>query len=381
MLAVLVLLAVALNIAAAHTPIGHEFRERSGNPVAEPNAASPPLLGISVNSLPSTLAGLDHAFADIRSLGFQAVRIDISWVDVQPRRSRWHWVTTDRIVRSARANGLRVLGVLAYTPAWAREPGCTSSACPPKEPQAFADFARAVAARYGHDSIPMWEIWNEPNVSRFWEPRPDAASYAHLLDVTSAAIHSVSPDALVASAGLAAVEHGNRNNIPQLTFLDRMLATGSIRSVDAIAYHPYTYPYPTDWPHTREPRTAWNVISQTRRSVSQILAKHGAELPIWVTEYGAPTDGPGVRNDGRLDAVLPGTDHVSERWQSELAVAAVKSAAKTRGVRAFFWYGYQDFTFPHSNEGSYGLRREDGTPKPALAAIRHAIGDVSSTAD
>jgi hypothetical protein len=46
-------------------------------------------------------------------------------------------------------------------------------------------------------------------------------------------------------------------------------------------------------------------------------------------------------------------------------------------VGAFFWYGYRDFDAKGSNEGFYGLRRADGTAKPAWASIRAELA-VSS---
>jgi hypothetical protein len=63
---------------------------------------------------------------------------------------------------------VKVLGVLAYTPAWARTPGCSGTDCEPRSAQEFATWAGKMAEHYKQYGIHDWEIWNEPNNAGFW---------------------------------------------------------------------------------------------------------------------------------------------------------------------------------------------------------------------
>src|SRR5690606_27133189 len=93
--------------------------------------------------------------------GAEWVRVDVSWAAVERSPGEHDWSATDRVVRAARDRELRILGVLAYSPAWAVAPGGDDKT-PPGDPGAFAAFAGEAAGRYG-DRVPAWESGNEPN--------------------------------------------------------------------------------------------------------------------------------------------------------------------------------------------------------------------------
>jgi hypothetical protein len=337
-----------------------------------PKAVAPKLLGgISVGDTLPWLAPaeLDRQLRDFAELGVRSVRIDVAWRDVQPDdRNRYSWARLDRVVSRARVYGLQILGVLAYTPAWARPAGCVSDKCAPADPARFGAFARAAATRYAPQGIHTWEIWNEQNTTGFWKPTPDATAYARLVAATAPLIRKADPSAVIVSGGMAAVSTG-RGQIGQLDFLDQMLKAGVAASVDAIGYHPYTYPFPASYRATWATGTAWNKMRDTSTSFASIFTRRGVSKPVWITEYGAPTGGPGVASSGKLTNIPAATDHVTEQWQAVIAADAVRTAAVTPGLGAFFWYGYRDFNAGGSNEGFYGLRRANGTAKPAWASI------------
>jgi hypothetical protein len=318
-------------------------------------------------------AELERQLRDMAALGVDSVRMDFAWRDVQPTGpAEYTWTRLDRVVGRARAHGLEILAVLAYTPAWARPAGCASDKCAPADPRAFGAFARAAAGRYAARGVRHWEIWNEPNTPGFWQPVPDPGAYSRLLAAATTGIRREDGAAVVASGGLAAVRGGG-HRIPALTFLDQMLTAGAGAHLDAVAYHPYTYPYPAGYRAPWPSGTAWNRIRDTDPSVAGILARHRLDRPIWVTEYGAPTGGPGRANDGDLTDVPTDTDHVTERWQAVLAADAVRTARATAGVEAFLWYTDRDVGAHGTSEDFYGLRRADGTAKPAWEAFRRTV--------
>ena len=318
-------------------------------------------------------AALGAALDDAVELGAGWIRVDLSWNDIQPDKpDRYEWQRFDRVARAARARGLQVLAVIGYTPAWERQPGCTSGGqvCPPVDPALFAAFAADAAKRYAPMGVHTWEIWNEENAS-FWLPRPDPAAYAQLLSLTAASMRHADPKAYLVMGGLAAgVTDPKTGYLSAADFLTAVSKLGANKLVDAVADHPYTYPHLLSDVTTFG--DSFERISSVKGSLVQILATYGTpNLPIWITEVGAPTVGPGAPEDGRK--VTTGT-HVTEQRQAEIAADSVGAAAANSHVDALFWFADQDDgKNPVQTWHYYGLRRGDGSKKPAFSAFQHAI--------
>ena len=319
------------------------------------------LVGLSDQDLG---AALDEAVDG----GARGVRADLPWGAIQPdARNQYRWSRFDRVVAAANERNLTLLPILAYTPPWARPAGCTSDKCAPADPRAFAAFAAAAAARYAPSGIHTWEIWNEPNMSVFWKPATDPAGYTTLLRATSRALRHADPSARMILGGLAAV-HSQGGNISPTDFLSAVSNRGGNRLVEAIGYHPYTYPY------LASDRTAWRTPWERIGDLENVLSANGTPgMPVWITEYGAPTNGPGPATGGQPRRTVA-TTHVTERRQAAIAADAVRTAAVNPHVEAPFWYSDRDAgTATSSRENFFGLRRADGSAKPALYALRRAI--------
>lgn len=339
-----------------------------------PVQSSTPHIGIAYGN---TLIGmddaqLDAALDDAIYVGATTVRTDLDWNDVQPESADdFTWNGTDRVVAAARSRDLSLVLVLAYTPAWARPAGCGIATCAPDDPARFAAFAGAAANRYGSRDVLAWEIWNEPNTPGFWAPAVDPAAYARLLVESSQAVRAADRDATILLGGLASVD-GSDGTVPATDFLDRVAGLGGLAPVDGVAFHPYTFPYLAS--ESRTGSGPWSQIDSPPDSLRAVLGRHGAAaMPIWLTEYGAPTGGPGSSSDGSA-GVPPDTTHVTEAQQARIAGDAVSTVATDSGLAAMIWYSDRDLsTDQTTNLNSYGLRRADGSAKPALDGLREAV--------
>src|SRR5213075_2474222 len=83
-----------------------------------------------------------------------------------------------------------------------------------------SDWARSRSARPGSATplpIQAWQIWNEPNLKKFYIPYPSPKSYAKLLDISHDAIKSVDSQAQIIIGGLT----GN-GDISAWDFLNQM---------------------------------------------------------------------------------------------------------------------------------------------------------------
>ncbi len=297
--------------------------------------------------------------AAVAELGAGWVRFDVDWSWIERRRGRYDWTATDRGVDAARAAGLRVLAVLAYTPSWARAAGTTDKH-PPDDPQAFARFATTAAQRYA-GRVEAWQVWNEPNTAAFWRPRPDAEAYAALALPAVDAIRRVDPDVTIVSAGLAAVgdlpDGSEQSQARYLRDLDEADALGVF---DAIGLHPYTFSYPFS-PLEPFDGNAFLALPDLHALIERLT---GQDLPLWLTEYGFPT------RPARTPDPEDGT--VTEDRQRDYVIASIRQAQQWPFTGPLFLYTDRDRSDTDGFD-TFGLRRFDGSPRPLYDALRSAL--------
>jgi polysaccharide biosynthesis protein PslG len=332
--------------------LGSMPRDRRGSPLPLPRARDSfaGAAGFSEgSSLPDrTDAELAAEFDGMVASGARLLRIDVDWWLVQETPTAWNWGPIDRIVDAARARDLAVLGMIGYTPPWARPPGTTDKH-PPSKPAEYASFARSAVRRYAPRGVRHWEIWNEPNIARFWQPAPDPAAYTALLRASYRAIKDADAGATVISGGLSpAPDAPDGARIAPVTFLRGVYAAGGRGYFDALGHHPSNYPYMPLKPERDHNDNAF-------RGVTPVLYD---TMRIWATEMGAPTVG-GMTPE-YLAAYLTQAYTAWRSWPY---------------TGPLFWYSYRDAWFdPRDREANFGLVRTDGVAKePALAAYRKVV--------
>lgn len=331
-------------------------------------------------SVGETLLGLSSAdlnarLNDMASLGLGWIRFDIQWDYVQPNNATtYNWAALDRVVAAAKAHHIQILAILDYTPQWARVSGCPSGTdkCLPANPLLFANFAKAVVTRYSPQGISDWEIWNEPNLRKTVQPGNSAAAYEKLLQESYIAIKTVDPDATVMIGGLspAATENGD---IAPIDFLTQLYADGAEPYFDALAFHPYTYP---TMPSNFHPWNGWSQMAQTNPSLRSVMTANGDDnKKIWITEYGAPTGGPGALESSNEDTSFAGSpDHVTETLQAQMISDAITSIERVTWAGPLFIYSYKDIGTSQSTvENFFGVIRNNGGDKPAYQAIKNLL--------
>jgi hypothetical protein len=288
-----------------------------------------------------------------RDAGMWSVRVDVDWSRVEPVAGRRDWSEVDRVVHAVVEHGMCPLGLVTYAPAWAADPAlrATGTYFAPRDPHVFAAFAAAAAGRY-RDEVMVWEVWNEPNTVKFFQPRPGADAYGRLLAATYAAVKSVSTDLTVVSGGLAPAEDNGRDIAPT-TFLSGLYAGGFNRSFDAFSIHPYSYPALPNAPGT----AVWNTAQRLGIMRAAMVAGGDAGKQIWITECGAPTGTAAVA--------------VSEDAQAQTLKIVLGLARSTPWIGPAFVYGIRDGGNDIADpEQNFGILRHDLSPKPAYGVVR-----------
>jgi polysaccharide biosynthesis protein PslG len=316
---------------------------------------------------------LNSELDTIAGMGVGWIRIDLSWADIQDQAANhYNWQQFDNVVTAASKRGINILPILAYTPAWARPASCNySEQCAPASNAQFANFAKLAVQRYAHQGIHDWEIWNEPNLQGSWKPAPNPVAYTDLLKATYQSIKLADPGAMVVSGGMGPLD-SSQLSINQLDFLEGMYRAGAKNYFDALGFHPYSFPalpsYTVSW-------SSWSMMAVLPRNLRSIMIANNDGLKkIWITEYGAPTNGPGALATLSNFNFNASPDHVDEAFQAQTLSDAISEYKTTPWLSAFFWYSYQDLgTSSSTNENFYGLIRFNGTKKPAFYAYKDAI--------
>jgi hypothetical protein len=292
-----------------------------------------PLFGMSGHlmwhSEQRAIAELDMLQAD----GLHIVRFDASWKNLEPRRGEYAYLTKlDAIVDAANARDIHPVITVVETPGWAN--GGRGTWVPPDDPQDYARFVGALAARYA-GRVLGWEIWNEPDLKLFWQPSPSPLVYARMLVAASKAVRAADPAALVVGGS---VTFGNTN------FLDAMYDAGVQGTFDALAVHPYTLTQSPD--ATGDRYHSFTAILDDMRAT--LTARGDGGIPLWITEFGwAVVGANSVSADKRVAYLQRTVELVRARpWVQVLAIYTIDVEDSARyglsnnGVRSPAWRAY-----------------------------------------
>jgi hypothetical protein len=331
---------------------------------AAPRSVPQGWLGVIADG-PMTHAGasVEGEWALMAASGAESVRTAFYWPNVQRQEGvPPDLARLDAVVLSAARQGLPVLPIVTGTPGWAGgKRGDETS--PPRDPKLYADFLRALVARYGPQGtlwaehpdvaarpIRAWQIWNEPNLTRYWSRQPFARSYVKLLRAAHGALRQADPGARVVLAGLP-----NESWIA----LRKVYKAGGKQYFDAVALHPYT----------GKPRNVVRLAEFARREMRRF---EDGRTPIWITELSWPA-AEGRRRAGRGIGI-----EVSNGEQARLLAQALRLLAGAHGrqrIERVLWYTWLSSQRGPNPFDWSGLRREQSggvVSTPALKVFRRA---------
>ena len=328
----------------------------------------PVVLTGAVNEAPTTLgvadstlynlsdADLSATLDHLKDMGVNDIRIAVPWIYIEQSNQNYNWSTMDRVVQAASQRGMNIVGVISGTPSWAGFPLNGHS-----DPAAYARFAGAVAQRYNDDStigaIDDFEIWNEPNGALFYNP-VDAAAYTRMLQAAYPAIKTNNPNAVVIAGVLGAVRTISGISLAPQSFLKQMYSAGAEGYFDALSYHPYHYTLP----FSSGSGVADSPLEQVKALRALMDANGDADLKIWATEYGLPTNYP-----------------ITQSQQAAFIHDFVVAWQNVAGAGPMFIYTTRDSnTGGFDDEENFGLFKTNWTPKAAVATVTELIHQLQT---
>ena len=303
-------------------------------------------------------------------LGFRYIRFHAIFHDVlgtvknENGKTVYDWSKIDQLYDDLLARHVRPFVELGFTPKelatsqnsifyWN---GNTSHPKPEGWHNLVDAFIRHIEERYGKDEVRTWffEVWNEPNLSGFWEGG-DQKAYFELYDLTAKTIKSIDPALRVggpSTAGAAWVSE----------FLAHVKQSGA--AVDFVTTHTYG----VDWgfldengvQDTKLSPSPDAIIGDVRRVREQISASGFPGLPLYFSEWST--------------SYSP-RDSVHDSYISTPYILAKLKGCQGM-VQGMSYWTYTDlFEEPGPPsapfQGGFGLLNPQGIRKPAFFAYKY----------
>lgn len=295
----------------------------------------------------------EEDLAKIKAYGFNYIRFDMRWGEVERQRERYNWDRFDDFIAKMRAHQLKAVIILnsgnrVYTGTVDISPrksfGASLLTAAPKTEEdirAFVTFAEAAVKRYGSKDI-IWEIWNEPDGYGFWPPHPDAELFAKLADLTCRTLRRTMPDAMIIAPGIA--------NLPGKDDFLAPVIKSSTDCLTALSIHPYRL--------EKDPET---VMDDYEHRVRPFIARHTPygqkPLSFVVSEWGYPTN------------------KVPEEKQAAYLIRTHLTNLQA-GVPMTIWYEWKDSRpgpSPNDIEAHFGIVDYEGKDKLAGTEIQQLM--------
>ena len=288
--------------------------------------------------------------------GVGTLRVPVTWGQIQPTLGgERNWQGLDSVVGQAAANGVQVLPTI-------HGPGPAGTANPPTDPSSrasMADFAGALAARYGRGGdfwatqaidVPMtaFQVYNEQNGPAYWEGRPSPRAYARMVKAAAAAIREQDAGAEIVLGGMFGSPKGD-GAMTSAEYLNKLYKAPQIKKAfSTVAVHPYA----ADLGGIKAQIVSLRKVMKRNRD-------RGAKLRITEVGWGSGTSGSDFNK---------GTEGQA-RMLSELFAMLERSRNRWNLV-GVNWYAWQDNAAGACSFcPTSGLFTAGGVPKPAWFAF------------
>jgi hypothetical protein len=311
----------------------------------------------------------DKALAQQRAAGVQLLRVAFNWSEIELGPGRFYFTTYDRYVLDAARQNITLLPILFNAPDFrSTKPavGAERGAYPPRDNADMAYWASLLVDRYGPNGslwqanpgvtarpIKSWQIWNEPNLGVYWQPRANAREYLAMLRTVGAAIKARDPHAEIVTAGLPDSRLGYA--IRLAPYLKKLYKGGGSSAFDTLAINSYAV----------TPKYLVKLMNTTRKLVNHI---GGRRDKLWISEVGWCDKG--LRHRFCVGAKR----QAKYIGQSVGLMKKKKRAWKLRGFVLFSWRDGKPYVKGKDFWGNHtGLLTIKGKKKPAFNVFKRAV--------
>lgn len=306
----------------------------------------------------------------VDELGFRYIRFHgifhdvLGTVRIEDGKTVYNWSKIDQLYDDLLTRHIKPFVELGFTPkALATSQnsifywnGNTSHPKPDGWHDLIDAFIRHIEQRYGKDEVHTWffEVWNEPNLSGFWEGG-DQKAYFELYDLTAKTIKSIDPALRVGGPSTAGASW-----VPE--FLAHVKQSGA--AVDFVTTHTYGveggFLDENGEKDTKLAASPDAIIGDVRHVREQISASAFPTLPLYFTEWST--------------SYTP-RDSVHDSYISSPYILAKLKASQGLLQGMSYWTYTDLFEEPGPPsapfQGGFGLLNPQGIRKPAFFAYKY----------
>jgi hypothetical protein len=311
-----------------------------------------------------SLTGQD--FDTMRQAKVGIVRFPLYQEDLAPGGT-FNFSSSDQLIGDLASRGIPALPDLLVSRSNPPPPISGSAA------QSWQEFVHQVVARYGpggsywtgpygteHPGGPItpvraWQVYNEPNLPKYFPSNSPVTDYAQLLGLTASSIRGVDPNARVVLAGMPTL-FSRFVKFPGWQFLARLYGVpGAKRNFDIAATHPY--------PENLDQ------LKLGMKKIRKVMRNHNdGKTQVWLTELGFGS--------------APANHHLNfgVRGQAKMlrkAFSLILDRRRRWHVHGVVWYDWRD-PAERNPDCSFcstaGLLRADSSAKPSFHAFEHFTG-------
>jgi xylan 1,4-beta-xylosidase len=310
----------------------------------------------------------------VDELGFRYIRFHaifhdvLGTVRVENGKTIYDWTKIDQLYDDLLARRIKPFVELGFTPNAIKTSdnkifywqGNTSHPLLPAWRDLVDAFIRHLEQRYGQEEVRSWffEVWNEPNLSGFWEGA-DQKAYFELYDLTANTIKAIDPNLRVGGPSTAGAAW-----VPEL--LDHVTQSGA--AVDFVTTHSYGVDGgfldengKEDIKLSPSPDA---IVGDVRKVRQQIKDSTFPDLPLYFTEWSTSYNPRDLVHDSYISAPY--------------ILSKLKAAEGL--VQGMSYWTYTDLFEepgppPTPFHGGFGLFNREGIRKPAYFAYKylHAV--------
>ena len=286
----------------------------------------------------------------LQQCNISAIRIFVGWDRVKtPNDLSSMFNRLDQVVESCKRYNLKIIPVLAYSPSFALTSiQLNDGDKGPPDTIIWRQFVSEFAKRYA-SFFSEYEIWNEPNVKKFW--RGTVEQYLELVKIAKNEIKKHRKDAKIISGGLSGVSSRWATSL-----------TRDTADIDIFSVHPYRFSktfLERNNPNIQSLNYGRNSFVDDLTNLNSIAQKNGFTGDFYITEIGFNT----LQRPNLPNLFTPAVDYNTQ------ASLIMRSAiiSKSQGVKKYFNWQFAD---------TYGLgtgiitnAKKGFMPKPSLGVI------------
>jgi polysaccharide biosynthesis protein PslG len=301
------------------------------------------------DSVPNRLVPGEKEY--LRAAKFNYIRMDLIWADTERQKGRYDFAKYVKFCEVLQKEKLTPILILDYGNGMYPDPDSSNLNNTPSNDdqiEAYAKWCAAAVKALSRFDI-VYEIYNEPNLKRFWSPKPDAKSYQKLLLKAAGRMKEVFPKCKIISGGIAGFD---------FKYFNEFLNTEVLSLIDGVAVHPYV---------SELPELTFQKYNKLNRLVTNLspLSKKG--IPIINSEAGFSTHTLGKTEDQQATNII-----------RQFLVSAVSN------VPVSICYDWKDDgDDDRENEHRFGLIRNDSvitraSLKPSYLACADFLSKLNS---